>query len=485
MNVERGHSNHSKRGTGRVAAAALLAAALACGAGATRVESAVLNYSAVLTSMQEVPTNASTAFGSGVFTIDTDANTVTYHISFTGLSSAETAAHIHGAADPGVNAGVLHALPAGSPKIGVWNYLEANETDIVAGRMYANIHTVNFGGGEIRGQIVSHNALLDGAQEVPASGSAGTGWGVFVVDTAANTLKYHVAFGGLGSAETAAHFHGVALHGTNAGVLQALPAGSPKTGVWNYLEAQEEAILSGRTYVNIHTVNFGGGEIRGQVAPIIVPMSGAQEVPANASTGGGVALIAYDLTADALSYDVRYAGLSSAETAAHIHGFAPPGVNAGVIQPLALGARKLGVWNFGAANEANVTAGLTYVNVHTGNFGGGEIRGQIAPFPSSTTGVGDGITSAGLELMPSAPNPFGNTTRLAFRVDRATSGRLVVYDTQGRRVRTLADDSFAAGLHTFVWDGTTDEGRRAASGIYRYVLHTTRGEAAGRVILVR
>jgi hypothetical protein len=463
-----------------VACIALLGAAYALDA-----DSAVLNYGAVLSSAQEFPTNVSTAIGGGRFTIDTDANTVTYRISFTGLVGPETSAHIHGVADPGANAGVLQALPVGNPKVGVWNYLEAQEADILAGRTYANIHSSAFPGGEIRGQIVSHNALLDGAQEVPVVVTAATGWGVFVIDTVANQLKYHVVFSGLSSAETAAHIHGFTLHGTGAGVLVGLALGSPKTGVWNYLEAQEEGILAGRTYVNIHSVNFPGGEIRGQIVPIVVPMDGAQEFPANGSAGAGVGLIAYDLNTDNLSFDVRFAGLSGAETAAHIHGYAPPGANAGVLLPLPLGSPKFGVWPFGAANETNVTNGLAYLNIHSAAFPGGEIRGQIIGFPSSVVAVSHETPPPAMSLAPGAPNPFQSTTRISFRLDRPSVARLAVYDTQGRLVRDLAAGDFAAGEHAFRWDGATNDGRRVASGIYRYVLHTPRGDVAGRVTLLK
>src|SRR5262249_7572358 len=76
-------------------------------------------YSCVLTGKQEVPANSTTGSGGGRFVIDTDANTVDYWISYAGLSSAETAAHIHGQAtpvpsNPGTNGSVLLPLPPGN-----------------------------------------------------------------------------------------------------------------------------------------------------------------------------------------------------------------------------------------------------------------------------------------------------------------------------------------------------------------------------------
>lgn len=105
-----------------------------------------------ISAAQEVPTNGSTATAVGTINIDTNANTLSFNIVETGVVN-ESAAHIHGPASPGVNAGVLFGLPAGSPKVGVWNYPEAQEGNILSGQMYVNIHTSANPGGEIRGQI--------------------------------------------------------------------------------------------------------------------------------------------------------------------------------------------------------------------------------------------------------------------------------------------------------------------------------------------
>lgn len=109
---------------------------------------------AQLNGAQEVPPNGSPGIGGGQVTIDTNANTLTYTVNFNGLSGTQTLAHIHGPAVRGVAAGVLHTMPLGSPSSGVWSYLESQEADILAGKMYFNIHSSpSFGGGEIRGQI--------------------------------------------------------------------------------------------------------------------------------------------------------------------------------------------------------------------------------------------------------------------------------------------------------------------------------------------
>jgi hypothetical protein len=372
-------------------AASALAVALAFAP--APAHAALYYYSAILNPRQEVPLVASSAMGGGWFFIDTQANTVNYWISWANLSSPELFAHIHlGAA--GVNGGVKHTLPNGNPKVGTWNYAEADEPAILAGQMYANIHSNNFGNGEVRGQIVPFNALLGANQESPTNASLGSGWAIAVADTALNTLTYRVFYENLTGAPNLAHFHGNALHGTSASPKVNLTVtASPMTGTVAYNPADEGALLAGRWYVNLHTAANPGGEIRGQLVPRVVPMDAFQETPVNFSLGSaGFAQVAIDTALNTLSYDVRTLALSSAETAAHIHGFAGLGSSAPPLATLAAGSPKIGTWNYGAPNEAQVLLGQAYFNVHTTTNPNGEIRGQIFSLPGSeaVTGVEDG-----------------------------------------------------------------------------------------------
>jgi hypothetical protein len=453
--------------------------------GAAATEATI--YDCVLSGLQEVPANGSSAIGGGQFVIDTDANTVTYRIAFTGLSAAETNAHIHGPADPGVNAGVLHGLGVGNPKVGVWNYMESQEGDILAGKTYVNIHSGSLPGGEIRGQIVPLNASLDGAQENPAVATTARGFGVFTIDVSTNTLSYYVGFTGLSTAQTAAHIHGSALHGTNAGVAFDIGTGSPASGSWTYPDGMEQDILDGKMYVNVHTTMFPGGEIRGQIVPTVVPIDGEQEVPPTGSSAAGVGLFAMNRDTDELSYDIRHLNLSAAETNAHIHGFAPAGVNAGVLHGLALGSQKIGVFAYPAGDEQSLLDGLSYVNIHTGTFPGGEIRGQILglPCPPPAVAVSDPAIASLLHLSGNAPNPFGPRTTIRFELERASNVSVTIFDATGRFVRSLADAPMEAGSHAIGWDARDAAGRAVANGVYQYVLETPNGRISDRMTVVR
>jgi len=83
----------------------------------------------------------------------------------------------------------------------------------------------------------------------------------------------------------------------------------------------------------------------------------------------------------------------------------------------------------------------------------------------STTGAGD-EPSLRTALAGAHPNPFNPSTTVAFTMAHTAAVRLALYDLQGRRVRLLVDGVQAAGRHQVRWDGRTDDGMRAASGVY-------------------
>ncbi len=94
------------------------------------------------------------------------------------------------------------------------------------------------------------------------------------------------------------------------------------------------------------------------------------------------------------------------------------------------------------------------------------------------TGVeGDPITAAPkyFSLGQNDPNPFNQSTNIRFALPAQSRVRLVVYNITGQQVRTLADEDLNPGYHSITWNGSDQNGRAVANGIYFY-----RMEAAGR-----
>jgi CHRD domain len=110
-------------------------------------------------------------------------------------------------------------------------------------------------------------ATLDGKSETPPNASTGAGTADIDYDAASKKLTWKLTYSGLSGPATAAHFHGPAEVGKNAGVAVAIPNAttSPNEGSATLTDAQAADLLAGKYYVNVHTAANPGGEIRGQV----------------------------------------------------------------------------------------------------------------------------------------------------------------------------------------------------------------------------
>jgi hypothetical protein len=87
------------------------------------------------------------------------------------------------------------------------------------------------------------------------------------LDTATDELTYKITYGGLSGPVQAAHFHGPAAAGTDAGVLVPIPAPyhSGMTGSAKVTPAIAKDLEDGKTYVNLHTAADPMGEARAQM----------------------------------------------------------------------------------------------------------------------------------------------------------------------------------------------------------------------------
>lgn len=127
-----------------------------------------------------------------------------------------------------------------------------------------------------------------------------------------------------------------------------------------------------------HTEWFGFG----------LPVTGAQEVPAVATSASGTIGATYFTSTKTLSFTVSWFSLSGPVTAMHIHGTAEAGYLAGVLQTFSgfpnttlygtVGSYKGTAFMDGVVlKEEDLLAGKYYINIHTATRPAGEIRGQI------------------------------------------------------------------------------------------------------------
>jgi hypothetical protein len=136
-----------------------------------------------------------------------------------------------------------------------------------------------------KADTIVFTATFSGSNENPPVNSSGIGTATLILNDVTGQAVLSLNFSGLSSAVAAAHFHAPADAHANAGVVNGLnfapaftlTAGGTAGSLSNYtvpftLTAQQIAGLkNGLWYINIHTANFPGGEIRGQLYAVPEP----------------------------------------------------------------------------------------------------------------------------------------------------------------------------------------------------------------------
>lgn len=174
----------------------LLSAALVALSLGSIAQANILRFTTVLSGANEVPAVTTSGSGRAEVTLDTTTNTYTAFVQVAGLSGTLAASHIHEAA-AGSNGPVVQNLGGLSAYVAAANGFYAGKftgtyggrlAELLAGRAYVNVHSVNFPSGELRGQLIlvpetrehvlnfSSRGLIN-----PANGQAGTLFGGFVL----------------------------------------------------------------------------------------------------------------------------------------------------------------------------------------------------------------------------------------------------------------------------------------------------------------
>ena len=89
------------------------------------------------------------------------------------------------------------------------------------------------------------------------------------------------------------------------------------------------------------------------------------------------------------------------------------------------------------------------------------------------------------ELDQNYPNPFNLTTTIEFALPEAGRVKLELFNILGQRVVLLVDRELPAGRHSAVWDGFSDRGAEAATGIYIYRLRAGDTDLFRKMLLLK
>lgn len=295
----------------------------------------------VLRPSQETTPPASGASGIGTAVIKSDLSSIQVGINLTGIVGV-TMAHIH-VGSPGSNGPVIFKLfDAGAtpqnlsninvtlndsdftaqPSAGVNNYANALLA-ISAGHCYFNVHTTANAGGEIRGQIGAVNlyCAINGLNVVPtpvaipAQASA-----LFVISRQQDSIG--VSFDSLDLTITTSITVRVGDPLTNGpAIFTIVHAGQNLTasdlrpqagaGISSFADAIN-AVLSGRTYVELQTTAIPTGELRGQIVPrgYIANLLGTEESPSVTTTATGSVLLTLSRDSTNITMNVQSTNLN-------------------------------------------------------------------------------------------------------------------------------------------------------------------------------
>jgi len=244
------------------------------------------------------------------------------------------------------------------------------------------------------GPQILFTAHLNGAQEVPAVSTSAEGLASLYLNSTRDTLCVRVSWSGLSGAATGIHIHDGAM-GTNGGVIVNLSDDIQGNQVYGRVTGADltpsliASLLSGNTYLNLHTAANMNGEIRGQLKAEMDPgfysylTTGAETDPVMGSIATGFAVMKASRDKKSLWIELIADSLSENPGGAHIH-YGAPGVSGGVIlnlTSLIQGNRIAGTVAVTPGLVDTLMSGMAYLNLHTTMNPSGEIRGQINALP--------------------------------------------------------------------------------------------------------
>jgi hypothetical protein len=138
-------------------AAAVSLSFVTLGGQAATMKSKKMDFHAYLTGMSQVPPVHVQGLGTMTGSLEPKTKMFTYVITYMNLTGPAVAAHFHGPAMAGANAGVALPIkaPLDSPIMQSVKLTDPQIADLTAGKWYVNIHTAAHKSGEIRGQVMS------------------------------------------------------------------------------------------------------------------------------------------------------------------------------------------------------------------------------------------------------------------------------------------------------------------------------------------
>jgi CHRD domain len=348
-------------------------------------------FVAGLRGVEEVPPVTTDATGTLTLALDRSTSALRFRLEQT--VAGATAAFLHIGSPGEVGSPEIPLLPLSADASGTVSLTASEVTALDEGRLYVNVKSAAFPGGEIRGQVLrpgerAYVADLSGAQQTPPVVSAGSGRLTFILGPVGIDPRCPAPSACVKWRVTTANITPIFgnLHRGPAGLVSHVvlmgfdPLAPLITGTEPFQPDQAADLRRGLCFGDMHSAAFPDGELRGQLIELgetlyTTILSGAAVVPPVTTAGaGGIGLIL-----DAARTSIRYDGLVAGmvPTVAEIH-LGPVGSSGGAVYSLSLSGLTIsGDQAVTAADLVDLDAGNWYVDVHSSAQPAGEIRGQL------------------------------------------------------------------------------------------------------------
>lgn len=336
-------------------------------------------------SSQEVPTNTSSATSTSTLKYEKNSNVLTYTINYTGLTP--TAMHFHkGVIGTSGAVQIEVKAPYTSGMTGTLTLTDAQETDLLAGLWYLNIHSATYAGGEIRGQVVAENFAV--ISNVVATSKEETSVASLNSSSSASatlnglfnktTKRFTYALTITGLTPTVLNLHKGEV-GVSGPVNIALLATGGTTDA--FTAQQETDLFAGSLYLNIMSSSRPLGEVRGQITAnnqlvFATTANGQTQGSVATSTARAAIYTVYNKTTKSLTYTINFINVTPTFIRFHKGtGVAVGEVSQNIAGPYTTGMRASVTLT--TAQEVDLFANQWYFNLVSQASPNGEIRGQL------------------------------------------------------------------------------------------------------------
>jgi hypothetical protein len=99
--------------------------------------------------------------------------------------------------------------------------------------------------------------------------------------------------------------------------------------------------------------------------------------------------------------------------------------------------------------------------------------------------AGNELPAVKTELHGNYPNPFNPSTTIKYSLREDSKVTLEIFNIKGQKVKTLVDKILPIGKHSIVWNGTDDNDRNVASGIYFYKFRADNFNKTKKMLLLK